>query len=79
MSKRKQLEKPAWLKEFRRRVALFETIELAFEIECNCEVCQRLRNIAREMDEEFLPPTSPKSFQEVTPAWQRSFQLKSKS
>ena len=55
MSKKRALEKPAWLKEFRRRVALIEIIDLAFELQCNCEVCQRLRNLAREMGEEFLP------------------------
>jgi len=63
MSKRKAAEKPQWLRDFRRRIALIEVMELAFDLECDCEVCQRLRNIAREMGEEFLPRApSPKSF-----------------
>ena len=54
MKSKSRLEKPKWLKEFRKRIALIEIFELVFENDCDCEVCRRLRNIAHEMGEEFL-------------------------
>lgn len=54
VSRSRKLEKPKWLRDFRKRIALIEVFELVFEIDCDCEVCQRLRTIAHEMGEEFL-------------------------
>jgi len=47
--KKSKTDKPEWLVEFRKRTALIDIIELAFDIDCNCEVCVRLRKIAKDL------------------------------
>jgi len=47
--KKAKIDKPQWLIEFRKRTALIDIIELAFETNCNCEVCVRLRKIAKDL------------------------------
>jgi hypothetical protein len=51
-------DKPQWLIEFRRRTALIDAIEKAFDSNCQCEVCRKLREVAKELGELFLPQTS---------------------
>jgi len=52
-------EKPKWLNEYRRRTSLIETIDKAFQIDCNCEVCVALREAAKDLGELFVPGGKP--------------------
>jgi len=46
---------PQWISEFKRRTAIIDIIALAYENECRCDVCQRLRDIGHELGELFMP------------------------
>jgi len=48
--------KPEWLEEFRRRTRIINIIERAFDDNCDCEVCRKLRDIAFELADLFMPP-----------------------
>jgi len=50
-----KISKPDWLIEFRRRTALIDVIDTAFSNSCNCEVCIKIREIANELGELFMP------------------------
>ena len=45
---------PEWIREYRRRTMLIEAIAKAYEIECDCEVCQMIREVGDELGEVFL-------------------------
>jgi len=50
---------PTWISEFKRRTAIIDIIALAYENECTCDVCQRLRDVGHELGELFMPSTPP--------------------
>jgi len=54
------MEKPEWLKKFKKQIALIEAIDKAYEINCNCAVCQMLRKIGQEMEEIPQVTSAPK-------------------
>jgi len=54
-----EVKKPEWLVDFKRRIALIEIIDRCFEIDCNCEICQKLREFSREMGKYFELPEVP--------------------
>jgi len=45
------------LLEFRRRTALIDVIDLAFNHDCSCEVCTEIRKIASDLEDLFMPKT----------------------
>ena len=51
MAGKGRVKKPEWLEDFRRRMAIIDIIDKAFENGCDCEVCVRLRDLAMEMGE----------------------------
>ena len=53
----KKIGLPSWIQEFKRRTAIIDIIALAYESGCNCEVCQRLREIGEELGNLFIPQT----------------------
>jgi len=55
---RKSLKKPKWLEEWKRRTRIINIIELAFETDCDCEVCEAVRELGQEM-EGLMPPSAP--------------------
>jgi len=54
----KGLKKPKWLEEWKRRTRIINIIELAFETDCDCEVCRAVRELGEEM-EGLMPPSAP--------------------
>jgi len=46
---------PAWIGEFKRRTAIIDIIALAYTHNCDCEVCQRLREVGEELGNLFMP------------------------
>jgi len=54
----KSLKKPKWLEEWKRRTRIINIIELAFETDCNCPVCEAVRELGEEM-EGLMPPSAP--------------------
>ena len=54
----KSLKKPKWLEEWKRRTRIINIIELAFETNCDCEVCRAVRQLGEEM-EGLMPPSAP--------------------
>ena len=60
MSSRKHV-KPQWLEEWRRRTKIISIIERAFEIDCDCEICEAVRELGMEMEDmmQFTPPEMP--------------------
>jgi len=57
----RRLKKPEWLVDFRRRIRLIDILDRAFDVDCNCEICSSLREIAGELGEVFVssPPGVP--------------------
>jgi len=57
----KKLRKPDWLVDFRRRIRLIDILDRAFDVDCNCEICCSLREVAGELGETFMstPPSVP--------------------
>jgi len=57
----KKYVKPKWLEEWRRRTKIISIIERAFELGCDCEVCQMLRELGIEMEDmmQLQPPSPP--------------------
>ena len=55
---KKGLSKPKWLEEWKRRTRIINIIELAFETDCDCEVCRAVRQLGEEM-ENLMPPSAP--------------------
>jgi len=53
MSK-KQASPPQWISEFKRRIAIIDIIALAYENQCSCDVCKRLRDVGHELGELFM-------------------------
>ena len=53
--------KPEWLQDWRKRTRIIDIIEKAYESNCNCEVCQDVREMGEEMGELFkqIPPQIP--------------------
>ena len=49
-------EIPDWIKEFKKRIELIEIIERAYLIDCECEVCKRLRELGKELGKMFKLP-----------------------
>jgi len=49
-------EVPEWIREFKRRIELIEIIEQAYLIDCECEVCKRLRELGKELGKMFKLP-----------------------
>jgi len=60
MSKRKRPIRPQWLVEFRRRTAIIDIIDQAFEENCDCSICRQLRKVAADLEEFLVPPPSTK-------------------
>jgi len=68
MSKRKRVSKsqvlatvrgkPDWLIEFKRRTMLIDIIDMAFNADCGCIVCEKLRAAAEELGEVLAPPVT---------------------
>jgi len=56
---RKRHSRPPWLVEFRKRTAIIDVIDKAFSINCDCLVCMRIREIADELGELFMPRRAP--------------------
>jgi len=54
----KGLKKPKWLEEWKRRTRIINIIELAFETDCDCPVCEAVRELGQEM-EGLMPPSAP--------------------
>jgi len=54
----KGLKKPKWLEEWKRRTRIINIIELAFETDCDCPVCEAVRELGEEM-ESLMPPSAP--------------------
>ena len=54
----KGLKKPKWLEEWKRRTRIINIIELAFETDCDCPVCEAVRELGQEM-EGLMPPSTP--------------------
>ena len=54
----KSLKKPKWLEEWKRRTRIINIIELAFETDCDCPVCEAVRELGEEM-EGLMPPSAP--------------------
>jgi hypothetical protein len=44
----KKEDPPLWVKESLKNAALVEMMFRAFEENCNCDVCKRLREMAKE-------------------------------
>jgi len=42
---------PGWIDEFRKRTRLIEAIAAAYEDDCDCRVCQLLREIGEDLGE----------------------------
>jgi len=59
MSAQKIVRKPTWLVEFRRRMALFDIIEMAYEDGCNCPVCEKIREFGEELGQVLGPLPGP--------------------
>jgi len=55
---KKSLKKPKWLEEWKRRTRIINIIELAFDVDCDCEVCRAVRELGQEM-EGLMPPSAP--------------------
>jgi len=55
VGERKRWTRPPWLVEFRKRTAIIDVIDKAFSITCGCDVCMRIREIADELGELFMP------------------------
>lgn len=55
--------KPAWLEDWRKRTRIINIIEKAYENNCNCSVCELVRELGEEMGELFrqMPPQIPYS------------------
>jgi len=45
---------PSWIQEFKRRTAIIEVFAMAYENDCNCLVCERLREIGEDMGQMFI-------------------------
>jgi len=56
---KRKFARPQWLVEFRKRTAIIDVIDTAFSINCNCEVCLKIRGIADELGELFMPRRAP--------------------
>jgi len=54
--KEKKIPKPDWILDFKRRIALINLIDRSFDLDCDCEICQGLRSIAKDMGEIFKLP-----------------------
>jgi len=54
----KGLKKPKWLEEWKRRTRIINIIELAFDVDCDCPVCEAVRELGQEM-EGLMPPSAP--------------------
>ncbi len=52
---------PEWIVEFKRRTAIIDIIIEAFESNCTCNVCKRLREIANELPSPFSTGLEPVS------------------
>jgi len=52
----KKETKPEWLVDFKRRIALIDIIESAFEDNCDCRVCNELRLVAEDLGKIFRLP-----------------------
>jgi len=59
MSKKRRSSKPSWLQDFRTRLELIELFDLAFEIECDCELVKRMQKLAQEYGRFFTMPPMP--------------------
>jgi len=46
---------PQWISEFKRRTAIIDIIASAYENQCSCDVCERLRDVWHELGELFMP------------------------
>jgi len=55
VGERKRWIRPPWLVEFRKRTAIIDVIDTAFSINCDCLVCVRIRDIAGELGDLFMP------------------------
>ena len=44
------MEKPEWLKRISQSLRFIAILNMAFEEECGCPVCQELRKLAIEME-----------------------------
>jgi len=53
-----RVELPSWLKEFKRRTSIIDIIADAFETGCSCSVCTKIRQVANEWGDMFLPPST---------------------
>jgi len=54
-------KRPEWLDEWRKRTRIIDIIEKAYASNCDCEVCQDVRELGEEMGELFrqMPPQLP--------------------
>jgi len=59
VGERKKWIRPPWLVEFRKRTAIIDIIDRAFSVNCGCDVCMRIREIADELGELFMPRRAP--------------------
>jgi len=58
MAKGQALKKPQWLESIAKQMDFISILNLAFDGNCDCEVCRRLRDWAlRVPPEEHLPRT----------------------
>jgi len=55
---KRSFKKPKWLEEWKRRTRIINIIELAFETDCDCPVCEAVRELGQEM-EGLMPPSAP--------------------
>jgi len=56
---RRKVARPQWLIEFRKRTSIIDVIDTAFSVNCNCDVCLKIRDIADELGELFMPRRAP--------------------
>jgi len=65
MEKDKSSKIPSWIQEFKRRTMIIDVFAMAYENDCDCSVCQKLREICEDMGQWFIGSgveqmTSPK-------------------
>jgi len=69
----KRFVKPKWIEEWRKRTRIINIIEQAFELGCDCEVCEELRDLGMEMEDmmQLTPPQVPVSLGGEQPSRKR--------
>jgi len=65
-----QWKKPEWIHVYRKRTAIIDAIEAAFDGSCTCDACRILRDAADELGAMFMPPEGQQP-EVVTEGWQR--------